>query len=58
MTGALLVNPYDHKAFALTIKKALEMPEEEAGSRFQKLLSFVSSHTTFDWAKGFFKVPA
>jgi trehalose 6-phosphate synthase len=51
--GALLVNPYDTRATAETIKRACEMPEEDRRWRMEELRTGIKSHDVFRWLKDF-----
>lgn len=45
----LSVNPWDYRACANAIKKALEMDDEEKGERWSKLFDCVNLHTGSHW---------
>jgi len=45
----IAVNPWDYRACADGIKKALEMPEKEKDERWAKLSSAVNHHTGSHW---------
>ncbi|KAK3335863.1 glycosyltransferase family 20 protein [Cercophora scortea] len=49
----LSVNPWDYKACAEAIKKALEMGDEEKERRWQKLYDAVNHHTGSHWFSEF-----
>jgi trehalose 6-phosphate synthase len=51
LESALLINPYDTETFAKTIKKAIEMPQEERQARSQRLREIISEHTIYHWAE-------
>ncbi|OYT63493.1 trehalose-6-phosphate synthase [Methanosarcinales archaeon ex4484_138] len=51
---AIIVNPYDIHALAESIKKALEMPEEEKKERFKALKGKVKKHDINWWMEKFF----
>ena len=51
---AILVNPYDIHALAESIKKALEMPEEEKKKRFKALKGKVKRQDINWWMEKFF----
>lgn len=45
----LAVNPWDYRACADAIKRALEMPDEEKEARWNKLYKAVNHHTGAHW---------
>ncbi|AEO70645.1 4ab12f4a-13cb-43a8-8a5a-364357aaf0f8 [Thermothielavioides terrestris] len=45
----LSVNPWDHRACANAIKKAIEMSDEEKEQRWTKLIEVVNHHTGAHW---------
>jgi trehalose 6-phosphate synthase/phosphatase len=51
--GALLVNPFDTRATARTLKRALRMKREERGARMRRLRREVAQHNVFWWAGTF-----
>jgi trehalose 6-phosphate synthase len=56
LTSALLVNPYDPEAVAMTIVRALSMPLDERRERHQALFQVVSDHNIKWWAEQFLRV--
>jgi len=50
MKDSLLVNPYDISDFALKIKEAVEMPEEERRRRMKSMRDIVSANNIYKWA--------
>jgi trehalose 6-phosphate synthase/phosphatase len=53
LTDALLVNPYDLDSVAATIKRALEMPEDERRDRMCRLRERVKTQNVDRWARDF-----
>jgi len=53
LDGALLVNPYDRKEVAASIKQALEMDEREKNERWQKLRKTIKKEDLPSWADSF-----
>lgn len=51
--GALLVNPFDTRTVARTLRRALRMKREERGARMQRLRREVARHDVFWWAGTF-----
>jgi trehalose 6-phosphate synthase/phosphatase len=51
--GALLVNPYDTKATARTLLRALRLKAPERSARMRKLRNEVRRHDIFWWAESF-----
>lgn len=49
--GALLINPWDKKAFSNLIKKALTMSQEEKEKRWSNCHQIVMKHDSMDWIK-------
>jgi trehalose-6-phosphate synthase len=47
---ALAVNPYDIEQVAETIRRALEMPQEERHARMQQMRRTVKEHNVYRWA--------
>ena len=52
LVGALVVNPYDHEGMADSIKRALEMPEDERRHRMRLMRAHLCSHDIYHWAQG------
>jgi trehalose 6-phosphate synthase len=52
-SGALLVNPYDAKATARTLLRALRLKAPERSARMRKLRNEVRRHDIFWWAESF-----
>ena len=50
LPDALLVNPYDVQQVADSIRRALEMPEEEQSRRMQRMRQNVREHNVYRWA--------
>ena len=50
MKDSLLVNPYDISDFAVKIKEAVEMPEEERRRRMKNMRDIVSANNIYKWA--------
>lgn len=50
LRDALLVNPYDVDQLAKSIRRALEMPEEEQADRMSRLRASVQEHNVYRWA--------
>jgi trehalose-6-phosphate synthase len=50
LSDALLVNPYDVQQLAMTIYRALEMPDEEQTARMQRMRRGVRKHNVYRWA--------
>jgi trehalose 6-phosphate synthase len=50
LSDALLVNPYDVSQLAETIRRALEMTEEEQFTRMQRMRHNVREHNVYRWA--------
>ncbi|MBZ5541829.1 MAG: trehalose-6-phosphate synthase [Acidobacteriia bacterium] len=50
LSDALLVNPYDVQHLALTVCRALEMPDEEQTARMQRMRRGVRKHNVYRWA--------
>jgi trehalose 6-phosphate synthase len=50
LTEALLINPYATDDFAESIKKAIEMPEEQRKARMRKLRQVVVENNIYRWA--------
>jgi len=50
LSDALLVNPYDVSQLAESIRRALEMPEEEQAQRMQRMRDTVREHNVYRWA--------
>ncbi|OZJ02982.1 hypothetical protein BZG36_03144 [Bifiguratus adelaidae] len=53
--GAILVNPWDHKSTANAIHDCLTMSDEERISRYNHLLSHVTTYNARYWAHSFVK---
>jgi trehalose 6-phosphate synthase/phosphatase len=51
--GAVTVNPYDVRALADSVQRALSMPAEERRARMRTLRRRVFDHDLFAWADGF-----
>ncbi|MBU6482389.1 MAG: trehalose-6-phosphate synthase [Nitrospirae bacterium] len=51
LMGALVVNPYDQEGMADSIRRALEMPENERRERMQLMRLRLSTHDIFHWAE-------
>ena len=51
LIGALVVNPYDHEGMADSIKRALEMPENERRERMRQMRLHLSTHDIYHWAE-------
>ncbi|MCJ7605139.1 MAG: trehalose-6-phosphate synthase [Dehalococcoidales bacterium] len=52
LTDALLINPYDTRKFAGTIKRAVEMPEAERRARMARMRETVSENNIYRWGAG------
>jgi len=50
LTDALIINPYAIDDFALKIKEALEMPEEERKERMGRMREVVQQNDIYHWA--------
>lgn len=50
LTDALLVNPYATDHFAVTIKKALDMPRAERRRRMRRMRKIVQENNIYQWA--------
>ncbi len=50
LSEALLINPYDERAFATAIKRAIEMPQWERRRRMQALRRRVAGRDVLAWA--------
>ena len=55
MGEALMVNPYDELRTAATVRRALEIPEEERRERMAALHRRVTHNNVFAWGERFFK---
>lgn len=53
--GALLINPWDKKAFSETIKRALVMKDDEKIKRWNACNGIVATHDSMDWIKSCLK---
>ncbi|MGH7218869.1 MAG: alpha,alpha-trehalose-phosphate synthase (UDP-forming), partial [Nitrospiraceae bacterium] len=51
LSGALVVNPYDQEGMADSIRRALEMPENERRERMQQMRLHLSTHDIYHWAE-------
>jgi trehalose-6-phosphate synthase len=51
LNGALLVNPYDQEGMADSIKRALEMHEDERRERMRQMRLHLSKHDIYHWAE-------
>jgi trehalose-6-phosphate synthase len=51
LSGALIVNPYDQEGMADSIKRALEMPENERRQRMRQMRVHLSTHDIYHWAE-------
>ena len=51
LSGALVVNPYDQEGMADSIRRALEMPENERRERMRLMRLHLSAHDIFHWAE-------
>jgi trehalose 6-phosphate synthase len=51
LSGALVVNPYDQEGMADSIKRALEMPENERRERMRQMRTHLSTHDIYHWAE-------
>ena len=51
LIGALVVNPYDQEGMADSIRRALEMPENERRERMQQMRLHLSTHDIYHWAE-------
>jgi len=52
LSGALVVNPYDQEGMADSIRRALEMPENERRERMRQMRLHLSTHDIYHWAEG------
>lgn len=50
---AIFVNPYDTEDFAITIKKAIELPEDEKKKRMKRLRVVLKENNIYKWAGKF-----
>jgi trehalose 6-phosphate synthase len=50
LPDALLVNPYDVGQVADTLRRALEMPEDEQTRRMQQMRQTIREHNVYRWA--------
>jgi len=50
MKDSLLVNPYDISDFALKIKEAVEMPEDERRRRMKNMRDIIDGNNIYKWA--------
>ncbi len=50
LIDALLVNPYSTEEFAVAIRDAIEMPEEEKKRRMETMYKTVSENNVYRWA--------
>ena len=51
LSGALVVNPYDQEEMADSIRRALEMPENERRERMRQMRLHLSTHDIYHWAE-------
>jgi trehalose 6-phosphate synthase/phosphatase len=51
LMGALIVNPYDQEGMADSIRRALEMPEQERRERMRLMRLHLSEHDIYHWAE-------
>jgi alpha,alpha-trehalose-phosphate synthase [UDP-forming] len=51
LNGALVVNPYDQEGMADSIRRALEMPEDERRERMRQMRLHLSTHDIYHWAE-------
>src|SRR6185503_19961076 len=51
LSGALVVNPYDQEEMADSIRRALEMPENERCERMRQMRLYLSRHDIYQWAE-------
>ena len=51
LSGALVVNPYDQEGMADSIRRALEMPENERRERMQEMRRYLNTHDIYQWAE-------
>jgi trehalose 6-phosphate synthase len=51
LSGALVVNPYDQEGMADSIRRALEMPENERRERMRQMRLHLSTHDIYHWAE-------
>ena len=51
LSGALVVNPYDQEGMADSIRRALEMPENERRERMRLMRLHLSAHDIYHWAE-------
>eukprot|EP01119_Soliformovum_irregulare_P017627 TRINITY_DN5266_c0_g1_i1.p1 TRINITY_DN5266_c0_g1~~TRINITY_DN5266_c0_g1_i1.p1 ORF type:complete len:754 (+),score=270.25 TRINITY_DN5266_c0_g1_i1:33-2294(+) len=56
LSGALLVNPWDQREVIKTLKKALEMSEEQKKVRHKHNYDYVVSHDAVYWIDSFLKI--
>ncbi|UCC16219.1 MAG: trehalose-6-phosphate synthase, partial [Dehalococcoidales bacterium] len=49
LSDAILINPFDINEFALRIKEALEMPENERKRRMKKMREVVATNNIYRW---------
>ncbi|OWB73643.1 transferase activity protein [[Candida] boidinii] len=49
--GPLMINPYNAKQVACTIKQALEMSPEEKLERWNKMIKLINEHDSTNWVK-------
>jgi len=50
---AVFVNPYDKESFAITLKEAIELPQDEKEERMRHLRSVVKENNIYKWAGKF-----
>jgi trehalose 6-phosphate synthase/phosphatase len=55
LRGAIHINPWDLGGVANTIRKALEMPQEDRDLAHQKLYEQVTTHPVSQWCNSFLK---
>ena len=51
LNEALVVNPYDQEGMADSIKRALEMPENDRRERMRQMRLHLSMHDIYQWAE-------
>jgi trehalose 6-phosphate synthase len=51
LSRALVVNPYDQEGMADSIRRALEMPEDERRERMRQMRLHLSTHDIYHWAE-------
>jgi trehalose 6-phosphate synthase len=51
LSGALVVNPYDQEGMADSIRRALEMPENERRERMRQMRLHLITHDIYHWAE-------